>query len=62
MSFGEGNLRERVERLERENAELKSLVHDLTARIYAAEDVDGMTWLDARMRERMVGLGIEVRR
>ena len=34
MSYGEGNLHERVEELERENAELRSLARDMRDDIY----------------------------
>lgn len=57
MSFGDGNLHDRVDALESDNANLRELCELLVSRIRAAEAVDGMTWLDARVLKMVNEMG-----
>lgn len=60
MSFMEGNLHDRVDALERENAQLRELAGDLVARIQAVEPICEMAILDARFVNRIKQAGVEV--
>lgn len=62
MSFNEGNLHDKVDGLERENAELRELLYDAVVRAQTAEIVADVSVLDARFYDRLDALGIEVER
>lgn len=53
MSFGEGDLHERTEELERRNAELRELLAMAVDRIRTAEELAEMTFADARFMDRV---------